>query len=138
MAVNFFLAYRCLLEAMAENDRDTLFDICEGNLYHKLSDSLDLVKERGLKLKLRNTENHKIQMDTFHGSQSVIDYQNFAGARISRKANRENGIKEASAFLLNLPNVTFYMPSNPFKISSFFGDKKTDGSYEMKSVTLEL
>ena len=52
--VGFFLAYKCLLESLAADDRDALFDICEGTLYHKFSESLDTVKEKNLKLELLN------------------------------------------------------------------------------------
>ena len=64
--LGFFFAYKCLLESIATDDRDALYEICEGNLYKKLSDSLDLVKEKNLKLKLLNAEKHK-SMTTFSG-----------------------------------------------------------------------
>ena len=50
----FYMAHKVLLESLANDDRDALFDICEGTLYRKLSDALDLVKERNLKLELIN------------------------------------------------------------------------------------
>ena len=71
--VGFFQAYKCLLEALAADDRDTIFEVCEGNLYHKLSESLDLVKERRLELKLLNKQVHR-STSSFHGSMQVIDY----------------------------------------------------------------
>ena len=74
LAVNFFLAYRCLLKALAKNDRNTLADICEGTLYRRLSDSLDLVKDRNLRLKLINKEKHKMRTDSFNGSLNVVDF----------------------------------------------------------------
>ena len=56
--LGFLLAYKCLLEALASDDRDALYEICEGNLYNKFSDALDLVSEKNLKLELLNGEKH--------------------------------------------------------------------------------
>jgi len=57
--MGFFLAYKCLLEALEADDRDTLHEVCEGTLYHKFSEALDLVNEKDCKLKLVNKEKHK-------------------------------------------------------------------------------
>ena len=136
--IGFFLAYKCLLEALESNDRDILFDICEGNLYHKFSDALDLMQERNCKLKLLNKEKHR-STSSINADLSVIDFQNFAGCRIDRKTNKENGLKEASPFFVNLPNITIFMPSNPFKMSaSFFGEPTKGGAFKMDSLTIEL
>ena len=117
--LGFFFAYKCLLESLASDDRDALYEICEGNLYNKLSDSLDLVNEKKLKLKLLNAEKHK-SMTTFSGQVKLIDFQNYAGCRIDRKLNKENGLKEANPFFISMPNITVYMPSNPFKMTANF------------------
>ena len=69
----------------------------------------------------------------------MIDFQNYAGARIDRKLNKENGLREVSPFWANLPNMTIYMPSNPFKMTARFldpGSKK--GPIKMDTLTLEL
>ena len=71
----------------------------------------------------------------------LIDFQNFAGARIDRKINRENGLKEVSPFFVNLPNITVYMPSNPFKMTSSFlnpGSAGASGGMKIDSLTIEL
>ena len=71
----------------------------------------------------------------------LIDFQNFAGARIDRKINRENGLKEVSPFFVNLPNITVYMPSNPFKMTGSFlnpGSAGASGGMKIDSLTIEL
>ena len=72
----------------------------------------------------------------------LIDFQNFAGARIDRSLNRENGIKETSPFWVNLPNTTVYMPSNPFKMTASFlgGDSNAMkmGAMTIETLNLEL
>ena len=44
----------CLLESLEADDRETLKEICEGDLYHKFNGALDMLKEKDLKLKLLN------------------------------------------------------------------------------------
>ena len=72
----------------------------------------------------------------------LIDFQNYAGARIDRSLNRENGLKESSPFWVNLPNVTVYMPSNPFKMTASFlggdGNAMKSGPMTIDTLTLEL
>lgn len=70
--VGFFLAYKCLLESLAAGDRDTLNDICEGQLYHKLSEGLDLVEAKNLKLELLNAHRHK--KPHLSGTMTTIDF----------------------------------------------------------------
>lgn len=114
----FYLAYKCLLECLANDDRTMLEEICEGNLYSKFATALDSLKENNLQLKLVNLEKHSGKSRKYE--LGVVDFQNFAGARIDRAMNRENGLKETSPFWVNLPNITVYMPSNPFKMTASF------------------
>ena len=48
--VGFFQAYSYLLESLVLDDRDALYEICERTLYHKFCESLDIMKEKNLKL----------------------------------------------------------------------------------------
>ena len=50
----FFLAYKCLLECLANDDQGMLKEICEGNLYSKFATALDSLKENNIELKLVN------------------------------------------------------------------------------------
>lgn len=72
----------------------------------------------------------------------LIDFQNYAGCRIDRKLNKENGLKEANPFFVSLPNITVYMPSNPFKMTANFlggsGPKGPKGAMQIDTLTLEL
>ena len=138
ISLGFFMAYKCLLESLVADDRETLEDICEGDLYRKFSDSLDMLNEQEVKLELVNKTQH--QKNKITGSLDLIDFQNFAGARIDRSINRENGIKEMSPFWVKLPNFTIYMPSNPFKMTaSFFGDQKSaPGAMQIDTLTVEI
>lgn len=126
----------CLLESLEADDRETLKEICEGDLYHKFNGALDMLKEKDLKLKLLN------QHQPLDGKIiELVDFQSFAGARIDRALNRENGIKEANPFWVTVPNLTIYMPSNPFKMTaSFFGggDQAKGGPMKIDTLTLEL
>ena len=75
------------------------------------------------------------------GNIKLIDFHNFAGVRIDRKTNRENGLKETSPFFVNMPNITVYMPSNPFKMTSSFlnpGSGGASGGMKMDTLTMEL
>ena len=135
--VGFFLAYKCFLESLASGDRETLKDICEGQLYLKFSEALDLLDQKNLRLKLLNA--HRNKKPHLSGSLTLVDFHNFAGVRIDRQVNRASGLREVSPFFVNLPNISVYMPSNPFKMSAGFLDPTTQGKgLKMDSLTMEL
>ena len=55
--------------------------------------------------------------------------------------NKENGLREASSFFVNLPNITVYMPSNPFKMTAaFLSPSQSTGSkgLTIDTLTIEL
>ena len=54
-------------------------------------------------LEIVNERNHTWNME-------VIDFHNFLGVEIDRKANQKKGIKEFSPFMMDIPNITMYTP----------------------------
>ena len=89
----------------------------EKQLLNKFLDQLDYISENKLKLSLLNEQlNSKSKpLDI-----KVVDFNNYIGAGIDREENKKNGIREASPFLMNLPNVKVFVPSNPLEMLKNF------------------
>ena len=81
----------------------------------------------------RNSLQTKLHID-------LIDFHQFAGVKICREQNRKDGIKLANPFFMDLPNFSFYMPSNPMSLAkSFFGNQKNEKQPLMiNNITLEV
>ena len=58
----------------------------------------------------------------------VVDFNNYVGASVDREENKKNGLREASPFFVNLPNVKAYVPSNPLEMLKNFSKKSTGKS----------
>ena len=69
----------------------------------------------------------------------VVDFHNYLGVEIDRKANRAKGIKEFAPFMMDLPNMTIYTPSNPMQaMAPIFKQKTKGGPMIIEGATMEI
>jgi hypothetical protein len=117
---------------LADQDYDTISHACEGNLSKAFALGLDTLREKKLKLNLLNERNHTWHME-------VLDFHNYLGVEIDRKANRAKGIKEFAPFMMDLPNMTIYTPSNPMQaMASLFKQKTKGWPMVVDGMTMEI
>ena len=108
----------------------------EKQLLNKFLDQLDYMSDNKLKLSLLNEQlNSKSKpLDI-----KIVDFNNYMGAGMDREENKRNGIRESSPFLMNLPNVKVYIPSNPLEMLKNFkqgsGPKK---AMEIDTMSTEI
>ena len=132
LSQGFKFAYETLVKSLADQDYDIVSQACEGNLSKAFALGLDTLREKKLKLNLLNERNHTWHME-------VLDFHNYLGVEIDRKANRAKGIKEFAPFMMDLPNMTMYMPSNPMQaMASIFKQKTKGGPMIVDGLTMEI
>jgi hypothetical protein len=67
---------------------------------------MDKVREKKIEIRVINDKSHTWSLE-------VLDFHNYLGVEIDRKANKKKGIKEFAPFMMDMPNITMYTPSNP-------------------------
>ena len=97
----FKFAYVGLLRMLADMDYDAVSSSCEGNLMNAFASSMDQMREKKIQLEVLNERN-------FTWSLEMIDFQHYVGAKIDRKENKKQGLKEFNPFMADLPNLTIY------------------------------
>lgn len=69
----------------------------------------------------------------------VIDFHNYLGVEIDRKANKKKGIKEFAPFMMDLPNITLYTPNNPMQMmQSVFKSRGKGEPMIIEGMTIEI
>lgn len=113
-------------------DAEASKDFCEGNLYRGFKDGVSNLRDKNLKLRLYNEVNHTWQLE-------VIDFQNFIGVEIDRQANKSKGVREFNPFMMDLPNITIFTPSNPMNMfASLFKNQGTGKPMMVSGISIEI
>ena len=89
----------------------------ERQLLNKFLDQLDYMRDNKLKMTLLN-ENLNSKSKPLE--MKLVDFNNYIGASVDRAENKKNGLREASPFFMNLPNVKVFVPSNPLEMLKNF------------------